>query len=304
MLRETTIRGLCGLVCPSRTSEITYSEFSAANTRHEPSGLGPRLRRLRRRHGSRETPYYKVQSGMLHRCGGLFANTHIHPRDWTKNTFFDRTSSWVFLPLRLGDSKLCRSAHVPTPLSPSPHANSLVIGTAVINTHTFKAARTRYSLQRGKMPLCFWHGVTRRPTSPSPCAGGRGLDAREVANSSLLYLSPPPLPLSLPHSLSLISSSLPVPPPLSIPPSPPLPLPFSLSPSLPHPRSLPLPLPLPLPPTLPPLNTWDLRGNKQEHHYWQPLVWVSGLVQTLLYADFFYYYWIALKEGSKFQLPG
>jgi hypothetical protein len=124
-----------------------------------------------------------------------------------------------FLPLRLGASELCRSAHVLPPLSPSPHANSLVIGTAVINTHTFKAARTRYSLQRGKMPLCFWHGVTRRPTSPSPCAGGRGLDAREVANSSLLYLSPPPLPLSLPHSLSLISSSLPVPPPLSVPPS-------------------------------------------------------------------------------------
>jgi ER lumen protein retaining receptor len=31
---------------------------------------------------------------------------------------------------------------------------------------------------------------------------------------------------------------------------------------------------------------------------------VAGLVQTLLYADFFYYYYIALKEGSKFQLPG
>ena len=37
---------------------------------------------------------------------------------------------------------------------------------------------------------------------------------------------------------------------------------------------------------------------------WQPLVWVSGVVQTLLYADFFYYYWLAIKEGSKFQLPG
>mmetsp|Transcript_26143 Transcript_26143/g.38409 ORF Transcript_26143/g.38409 Transcript_26143/m.38409 type:complete len:228 (-) Transcript_26143:91-774(-) len=41
-----------------------------------------------------------------------------------------------------------------------------------------------------------------------------------------------------------------------------------------------------------------------EPHYWQPLVWVSGVVQTMLYADFFYYYWLALKEGSKFQLPG
>ena len=36
----------------------------------------------------------------------------------------------------------------------------------------------------------------------------------------------------------------------------------------------------------------------------QMLVWLSGFVQTLLYADFFYYYAIALKEGSKFQLPG
>ncbi len=36
----------------------------------------------------------------------------------------------------------------------------------------------------------------------------------------------------------------------------------------------------------------------------QMLVWVSGFVQTLLYADFFYYYTVALKEGSKFQLPG
>ena len=41
-----------------------------------------------------------------------------------------------------------------------------------------------------------------------------------------------------------------------------------------------------------------------EPHYWQPLVWVAGVVQTLLYADFFYYYIIAVKEGSKFQLPG
>mmetsp|Transcript_32000 Transcript_32000/g.75397 ORF Transcript_32000/g.75397 Transcript_32000/m.75397 type:complete len:228 (+) Transcript_32000:199-882(+) len=41
-----------------------------------------------------------------------------------------------------------------------------------------------------------------------------------------------------------------------------------------------------------------------EPHYWQPLVWTAGVVQTLLYADFFYYYFLALKEGSKFQLPG
>ena len=31
---------------------------------------------------------------------------------------------------------------------------------------------------------------------------------------------------------------------------------------------------------------------------------LAGVVQTLLYADFFYYYIVAVKEGSKFQLPG
>ena len=30
---------------------------------------------------------------------------------------------------------------ISAPLSPSPHANSFVIGTAVINTHTFRPAR-------------------------------------------------------------------------------------------------------------------------------------------------------------------
>ena len=32
-------------------------------------------------------------------------------------------------------------------------------------------------------------------------------------------------------------------------------------------------------------------------------VWISGLVQTLLYADFFYYYLLCLKDNKKLSLP-
>ncbi|OMO95819.1 hypothetical protein COLO4_15661 [Corchorus olitorius] len=31
--------------------------------------------------------------------------------------------------------------------------------------------------------------------------------------------------------------------------------------------------------------------------------WISGLVQTLLYADFFYYYFESWKKNKKLQLP-
>ncbi|KAG5560658.1 hypothetical protein RHGRI_003852 [Rhododendron griersonianum] len=34
-----------------------------------------------------------------------------------------------------------------------------------------------------------------------------------------------------------------------------------------------------------------------------PLAWISGLVQTLLYADFFYYYFQSWKNNVKLQLP-
>jgi ER lumen protein retaining receptor len=40
-----------------------------------------------------------------------------------------------------------------------------------------------------------------------------------------------------------------------------------------------------------------------EDNYWQPIVWTCGMVQTLIYCDFFYYYIIAKKEGKKMQLP-
>lgn len=40
-----------------------------------------------------------------------------------------------------------------------------------------------------------------------------------------------------------------------------------------------------------------------EPRYRQWLVWVSGVVQTGLYADFFYYYYMAWKSNQKLSLP-
>ena len=40
-----------------------------------------------------------------------------------------------------------------------------------------------------------------------------------------------------------------------------------------------------------------------EPNYRQWIVWVSGLVQTVLYLDFFYYYFLAWKNNKKLQLP-
>ncbi|XP_047310522.1 ER lumen protein-retaining receptor-like [Impatiens glandulifera] len=40
-----------------------------------------------------------------------------------------------------------------------------------------------------------------------------------------------------------------------------------------------------------------------EPHYVHWIVWISGLVQTLLYADFFYYYFQSWKNNSKLELP-
>lgn len=40
-----------------------------------------------------------------------------------------------------------------------------------------------------------------------------------------------------------------------------------------------------------------------EPHYRQWLVWISGLVQTGLYADFFYYYFLCWKNNQKLSLP-
>lgn len=40
-----------------------------------------------------------------------------------------------------------------------------------------------------------------------------------------------------------------------------------------------------------------------EPGYRQWIVWVSGVVQTALYADFFYYYSLAWKVNKRLQLP-
>ncbi|XP_047319313.1 ER lumen protein-retaining receptor-like [Impatiens glandulifera] len=40
-----------------------------------------------------------------------------------------------------------------------------------------------------------------------------------------------------------------------------------------------------------------------EPHYIHWIVWVSGLVQTLIYADFFYYYLKSWRNNSKLELP-
>ncbi|KAL4192674.1 hypothetical protein AMTRI_Chr06g173190 [Amborella trichopoda] len=40
-----------------------------------------------------------------------------------------------------------------------------------------------------------------------------------------------------------------------------------------------------------------------EKHYVHWITWISGLVQTALYADFFYYYFQSWKNNVKLQLP-
>ncbi|XP_009415933.1 ER lumen protein-retaining receptor isoform X2 [Musa acuminata AAA Group] len=40
-----------------------------------------------------------------------------------------------------------------------------------------------------------------------------------------------------------------------------------------------------------------------EPHYVHWITWISGLVQTLLYADFFYYYFNSWKNNVKLHLP-
>ncbi|KAE8703016.1 ER lumen protein-retaining receptor [Hibiscus syriacus] len=47
---------------------------------------------------------------------------------------------------------------------------------------------------------------------------------------------------------------------------------------------------------------WVYRYFTEEHFvHW--ITWISGLVQTLLYADFFYYYFQSWKNNVKLQLP-
>ena len=40
-----------------------------------------------------------------------------------------------------------------------------------------------------------------------------------------------------------------------------------------------------------------------EDNYYDPIAWVSGVVQTLLYIDFFYYYIKAVRMGEIMKMP-
>ena len=48
---------------------------------------------------------------------------------------------------------------------------------------------------------------------------------------------------------------------------------------------------------------WIYRANTEAHykHHW--VVYICGVIQTLLYADFFYYYLKSKAKGGKFSLP-
>lgn len=48
---------------------------------------------------------------------------------------------------------------------------------------------------------------------------------------------------------------------------------------------------------------WIYRANYEPHykHHW--VVYFCGVLQTLLYVDFFYYYFQSKKKGGKFTLP-
>jgi hypothetical protein len=35
----------------------------------------------------------------------------------------------------------------------------------------------------------------------------------------------------------------------------------------------------------------------------EPAAWIAGIVQTALYADFFYYYFKSWKNSERLQLP-
>jgi ER lumen protein retaining receptor len=47
---------------------------------------------------------------------------------------------------------------------------------------------------------------------------------------------------------------------------------------------------------------WVYRYIDEGHMDW--IAWVAGFIQTALYSDFFYiYYMKVIKEGQKFELP-
>jgi ER lumen protein retaining receptor len=50
------------------------------------------------------------------------------------------------------------------------------------------------------------------------------------------------------------------------------------------------------------LLNWVLR-RYHESHYWAPVAWVAGLLQTGLYIDFFWHYFKAFKANKAMTIP-
>lgn len=48
---------------------------------------------------------------------------------------------------------------------------------------------------------------------------------------------------------------------------------------------------------------WVYRANYETNYTHHPVVYLAGLVQTLLYADFFYYYALSKLHGGRMSLP-
>jgi len=40
-----------------------------------------------------------------------------------------------------------------------------------------------------------------------------------------------------------------------------------------------------------------------ETFYWDPISWIAGIIQTGVYSDFFYYYYLSWKDNKKLSLP-
>lgn len=49
------------------------------------------------------------------------------------------------------------------------------------------------------------------------------------------------------------------------------------------------------------LVNWAYRWYFEAHYDW--IAWVAGLIQTGLYADFFYIYFTKVLKGKRFELP-